>query len=243
MFDWTQVTQDPSDKQTGIKVQAFLASLLTYYTQPRMEFLRDYFKGSRVMDIGAGEHTPDVYREDRWEHGVISKSASYAVGIEINQSLCDHYNAKGFHFKCVDATSNTDLGERFDLVFMGDVIEHVNNPVALLEFAKRHLTGGKGRILVSTPNPFCFSCVTSRIRKKHYRPFFITNFEHVSWITPNNAHELARRSGLALTKIYFPRSSFANPKKILKTLGERLFHAINMPELAHKEYIYEFTAL
>ena len=241
MYDWTKTTDDPSDKETGKKIQAFLAPLQHFYTQSRMDFLRDYFKGRRVMDIGAGEHTKDVYREDRWEHGVICKSATYAVGIEINQPLCDHYNQKGFNFKCVDATSATDIGERFDLVFMGDVIEHVNNPVALLEFAKRHLTGGKGRILVSTPNPFCFSYLTARFRK-NYRPFFIANFEHLSWITPTNANELARRAGLSFTKMYFPRSSFKNPKKIFKTLVERMFQSWNMAELAHKEYIYEFTA-
>lgn len=241
MFDWTTVTDDPSDKLTGYKMQAFLASIQDFYTQGRMDFLREYFKGARVMDIGAGEHTPDVYREDRWEHGAICKSAAYAVGIEINASLCEHYNHKGFNFKCVDATSATDIGERFDLVFMGDVIEHVNNPVALLEFAKRHLNGGKGRILVSTPNPFCFSYLTARLRKKNYRPFFIANFEHLGWITPTNANELARRSGLQLTKIYFPRTALSG-RKILKALIERMLHACNLAELAHKEYVYEFRA-
>jgi len=240
MFDWTSHTNDPSDKQTSIALQAFLASLTRFYPQKRMDFLRDYFRGKRVMDIGAGEHTPDVYREDRWEHGAISKVASYAAGIEINRPLCDHYNARGFNFRCVDATSDTDLGERFDSVFIGDVIEHVNNPVKLLEFAKRHLSGGKGTILVSTPNPFCFSWITSRLRKKHYRPYYMTNFEHVSWVTPTNANELARRAGLSLAAIYFPRTPFSNYKKIFKTLTERFFCALNMPELAHKEYIYEF---
>lgn len=241
MFDWTKYTKDPSDKDVGKKLLAFLKSIQGFFTVKRNDFIREYVKGLRVMDIGAGEHTVSVYKEDRWEHGMICKSASYAVGIEINQELCDHYNQKGFNFKCVDATSDTDLGERFDMVFMGDVIEHVNNPVALLEFAKRHLANGKGRLLVSTPNPFCFSYISARIRKG-YRPFFIANFEHISWITPTNANELARRAGLQLTKIYFPSSPLKLNGKILKVLPEKFFHAVGMPELAHKEYIYEFTA-
>ena len=61
--------------------------------------------------------------------------------------LREHYNAKGFDFRHVDATSDVDLGDRFDRVFIGDVIEHVNDPVALLNFAKRHLQPN-GRILV-----------------------------------------------------------------------------------------------
>lgn len=241
MFDWTRYTQDPSDTETGRKLQVFLKSILSFYNGRRNDFLRDYFRGARVMDIGAGEHTVSVYKEDRWEHGIIAKSADYAVGIEINKALCEHYNQKGFHFRCVDATSATDLGERFDRVFIGDVIEHVDNPVALLAFAKRHLADGRGSILVSTPNPFCLSCIFGRSRKG-YKPFYIANFEHVSWVTPTNANELARRAGLTLTKIYFPNSSFLPVKKSLKTLTEKLLHGLNMPELAHKEYIYEFTA-
>ncbi len=236
MFDWTTITEDPSDMRTGIQMQAFLASILEFFPQKRMDFLLQYFAGVRVMDIGAGEHTPEVYREDRLEHGAICKVATHAVGIEINQKLCDHYNAKGFDFKCVDATSAIDLGERFDRVFMGDVVEHVNNPVALLEFAKRHLRPG-GSILMTTPNPFCLSFMSSRWRKRSYRPFFMANFEHMSWVTPTNANEMARRSGLKLTRIYFPKSS----RKFFQKITTLILHALNMPELAHKEYIYEFS--
>ena len=38
-------------------------------------------------------------------------------------------------------------------VVIGDVIEHVNNPVRLLQFARRHLAPD-GLVLVSTPNPY-----------------------------------------------------------------------------------------
>ncbi|MBK9021778.1 MAG: hypothetical protein IPL72_18060 [Sulfuritalea sp.] len=37
----------------------------------------------------------------------------------------------------MDATSDIDLGERFDMVF-ADVVEHVDNVVRLLQFAARH---------------------------------------------------------------------------------------------------------
>ncbi|HEX5688678.1 MAG TPA: methyltransferase domain-containing protein, partial [Roseiflexaceae bacterium] len=112
----------------------------------RIEMILAFCSGQDVLDIGAGEHDPSYYSEEGWEHGRIRGVARRAVAAEINPALCDHYNAKGFDFRCVDATSDTDLGERFDRVFMGDVIEHVNDPVALLGFARRHLKPG-GRIL------------------------------------------------------------------------------------------------
>jgi len=230
MFDWTAHTKDPSDTAVAVKLQAFLTGLQVFFATTRNDFLREYFRGAHVLDIGAGEHNPSCYNEEKWEHGIICKVAAYAVGIEINAELCEHYNQKGYRFKCIDATSEIDLGERFDRVFMGDVIEHVNNPVALLQFAKRHLVAG-GRILLTTPNPYYFAGIGTRSRKKN-RPFFIANFEHTCWITPTNANELARRSGLQFTRIYFPQGS----------LKKRLLEALGLIENAHKEFMYEFTA-
>lgn len=242
MFDWTAQTKDPSNKQVGRQLQAFLVSLTAFYTGSRADFLRDYFHNMRVLDIGAGEHDPSYYREDRWEHGIITKVAAYSLGVDINQEVCDHYTAKGYQFRCVDATSQTDLGERFDRVFMGDVVEHVNNPVALLQFGKRHLNTG-GRILLSTPNPFALSYLTGR-RRRGDMPFFIVNFEHTCWVTPTNANELARRAGLQFTRMYFSKPDWAGvrtPKAFLKRLGQALLRMLNLEELAHKEFIYEFS--
>ena len=113
-----------------------LASLLSYYSIPHNDFLREYFRKLHVLDIGAGEHDPAYYNPEKWEHGIIEKVAASNLGVDINPGVCDYYKKMGFNFICIDATSDADLGKCFDAVFIGDVIEHVNNPVALLQFAK-----------------------------------------------------------------------------------------------------------
>lgn len=50
---------------------------------------------------------------------------------------------------------------KFDLVVMCDVLEHVNDPVDLINFCKKHLTPD-GHILVSLPN-FLLSRIFSRL--------------------------------------------------------------------------------
>lgn len=242
MFNWTHLTKDPNDKETGRKFLAFLASIQAFYSSPRSDFLREYFRGMRVLDIGAGEHDPSYYNPEKWEHGIISGVAASAVGVDINPEVCEYYNRKGFRFICADATSEQDLGQRFDRIFMGDVIEHVNNPVALLQFGKRHLEVG-GRILLSTPNPFALSFLNARFRKKN-KPFLIINYEHVFWVTPTNANELARRAGLQLTRIYLPKLNFNSARRFkdyTQTITSYLLRALGVGELASKEYIYEFT--
>ena len=78
--------------------------------------------------------------------------ARRCVGVDVIEELVAELNARGFNVACVDATSEHDLGERFEIVFIGDVLEHVNDPSRLLAFGARHLAP-EGRIYATTPNP------------------------------------------------------------------------------------------
>ena len=152
--------------------------------------------------------------------------------MDILEDLVDHLNARGYDVRNVDATSDTDLGERFDAVFMGDVIEHVDNPVALLRFAARHLKPN-GLAIVSTPNPFALFSLWRLFRQGT----LIANFEHVSWVTPSLALEIGRRAAMRLTKYCL----FSEPKRSATLrLAHRLVAAILPIEMRVWNYHYIF---
>lgn len=201
MLDWRAVSADPTDREATLKVDAFLRAITRIEKTSRLEMLLDFCRDAEVLDIGAGEHDVSFYTEGTWEHGLICKVAKRAVAVEINPELCKHYQAKGFDFRCLDATSDTDLGERFDRIFMGDVIEHVNDPVKLLEFAKRHLKPD-GALLVTTPNPFAPRF--RRMRRDWKTQYVMANLEHTRWISITNMVEVAHRAGLELTALRWP---------------------------------------
>ena len=96
-------------------------------------------KGRRVLDIGMGEHSIEYVNKKQWKHEYIKNAASYILGVDILEPLVESLIKKGYNVKCMDATGDGFLGEMFDTVICGDVIEHVNNPVKLLEFAGRHI--------------------------------------------------------------------------------------------------------
>lgn len=141
----------------------------------------------------------------------------------------------GFDVRLTDATSDTDIGERFQRVVIGDVIEHVSNPVALLEFAARHLSVD-GLIMVSTPNPFSYTFFHRVIREGT----FIANAEHVSWVTPTMAIEIANRAGIFL-KNYYP--TIGQPKSMLKRLIKKMLRVVLREdnEIYASSYIYVFS--
>lgn len=135
-----------------------------------------------------------------WKHRHIVNASKKCLGVDILEPLVKKLNNSGFNVVCADATSNSDLGERFEVVVVGDVIEHVNDPVALVKFCARHLKDANSRIYISTPNPFFDSW---REMLKHDGTF-IANFEHTSWITPTNMVEIATRAGCKFINYYVP---------------------------------------
>lgn len=233
MPDWTSFSDDPNNRQAKASVRAWLPTARRIHANvDLLGFIENLVRGQRVLDIGVVSHSARYFDQPDWRHGRIAAAASHCLGLDILAPLVDELNTRGFNVRCVDATSEIDLGERFDVAFIGDVVEHVNNPVALLAFAGRHLAPG-GRLYATTPNPFS---------RKFYRQFranngaLVANLDHVAWITPTLAMELARRAGLTLNAYHLVKQ-FSPLTRRFKALAWRF----EPPEYSFPDYVYEFA--
>ena len=198
------------------------------------------------MDIGICEHTKERIKSSDWKHRDIVENAKYTVGLDIDEELVAYIQKQcpNYNLTVCDATSDTFLGEKFDIVRVGDVIEHVDNPVAMLKFCKRHLKKD-GKIIVRTPNGY------------HFNYYYLanlngtdnSNMEHVNYTFPTHALEISRRSDLNL-KRYLTQYKNGFSIKGLKIavyllLKLKLRHSIAelfyKPEKYSTIYVYEFT--
>lgn len=237
MYDWRALTSDPNDRDALKRMDAFLRSITRVEEISRREMLAEFARDKDFLDIGAAGHKRNL---ETWEHGLMAKAATRAVGADISKENCDFYNGKGFDFRCVDATSEVDLGERFDRVFMGDVIEHVNDPVALLTFAKRHLRAD-GRVLVTTPNPFATVVRTKRARRRTH--YVMANLEHTCWISASTMHELTLRAGLEIVAVRWPllRKPLTGLARYASMLARRAHLKVAPLESVFVEYAFELA--
>jgi len=231
-FDWTRYSDDPNNEQARSDVLPWLLSRRhIHLDRDVIGYVCDRARGKRVLDIGVVSHTASTFDDPGWRHARIHKVAAQCVGVDILEPQVRDLNARGYDVRVVDATSDADLGERFEIVFVGDTVEHVDNPVALLRFAGRHLAP-EGRVLVSTPNAFS---------RKFYRRFrrlgtAIVNLDHCGWFTPTTALELGRRAGIDfvgyhLTKRYTPFGRWRH----------RIAWRFSPVEFAFPDYIFEFA--
>jgi 2-polyprenyl-3-methyl-5-hydroxy-6-metoxy-1,4-benzoquinol methylase len=200
-MDWTELTNDPCDNTVGKQMRKHLESIRHIVNNPdHVAWLIDRLNGKSCLDVGAVEHNLAYTERPSWKHKQIAEHASKAVGVDILEEPVRILNERGYDFRLCDATSDEYLGERFDYVFLGDVIEHVENAVSLIRFSLRHLKDN-GEIIVKTPNPYYIDNILSFITNKK-----LPNFEHLAWYTPTMALEIARRAECSLDSyIVFPR--------------------------------------
>jgi 2-polyprenyl-3-methyl-5-hydroxy-6-metoxy-1,4-benzoquinol methylase len=198
MFNWTKFSDNPLDSDLLLKTQKTLHSLINFKKSNSTDFVLSECKDKKVLDIGIVEHAESFMQQANWKHRKIKEISSYCLGIDIIQNLIEKLFNLGYNVKCVDATSEINLEMKFDVVNIGDVIEHVNDPVNLLRFSGRHLDSN-GKIIVSTPNPNFYLFLKSALIGKMYT----TNLDHLRWITPCQALEIGRRANLELTEIVF----------------------------------------
>lgn len=231
---WGELSRDPNSPPVKRYLRDTLFEAHKGRLDPEGPFLREFVRGHTVLDIGVVGHTVERSHDPLWKHELIRKVASRVVGIDILEEPVLSLKQRGYDIRLVDATSDVDMGERFDRVVIGDVIEHVDNPISLLRFASRHLESG-GRIMCATPNPFYIGHILDIFRDG----LVIANAEHVAWITPTNALEIAHRAGLRLQAYWhaggdgntFGRRAMISILKSMKILNHECFS---------RSYVYIF---
>jgi 2-polyprenyl-3-methyl-5-hydroxy-6-metoxy-1,4-benzoquinol methylase len=230
--DWTRFSDDPNNAQAKAAVRDYLLGVRQVHTDTDLlAFIESLVAGKSVLDIGVAEHSARYIERPNWRHGRIAALASRCVGIDVLKDLVEELKARGFNVVCMDATSDGDLGERFEVAFIGDVLEHVSDATRLLQFAARHLLPG-GRVYASTPNPFSRKFY-KRLRRDGT---VIANLDHVAWITPTQAMEIARRAGRRLAAYHLVKRYSATQLAV-----HRISWRFTPLEWSFPDFVYEFA--
>ncbi|NCP25161.1 MAG: class I SAM-dependent methyltransferase [Erythrobacter sp.] len=230
---WRGIGQNPIAPSVCAHVKAQLEEC---YRGPILElgpFWEAIMKNKSVLDIGVVEHSREFTERAGWRHEIFKELASSIMGVDILEDEVEYLRQRGYDVQTCDATSENDLGKCFETVYAGDVIEHVDNPIGLISFAQRHLADG-GSAYISTPCPFWWSNIWLAIRDGTY----VGNVDHIRWVTPVNALEMAHRAGCVLSGYYTVET---HGHTLLRKFGKSLItKTFGRNELFTWAYIYEF---
>lgn len=152
-------------------------------------------EGPRVLHVGCAAHVPDP-SDPTWLHGQLCKKFPETVGLDLREDLIEELRKLGFRNLHVGNAECFDLDQEFDTIVGGDMIEHLSNPGAFLDQAKKHLAPN-GTIIITTPYPFCLAAIIFALVKF---PKTCWNVEHTSWFCFSTFGELARRANLKIVR-------------------------------------------
>ena len=125
----------------------------------RTTFIVDRCRGRKVLDLGVVGMT-ELSGDDRFAafqcslHWKIAEAADETVGADHADDVMARLESRYPHLHLVSCDINSvgdHIRDQFEVVVMGDLVEHLSNPGLALD-ALRPLVGGE--ILVTCPNSF-----------------------------------------------------------------------------------------
>ena len=176
---------------------------MTLAYRTRWEFIEPYVRGKVVLDIGSAELIGTVNR-DKEEYSIhrrLTQAAKEVVGLEKNAEQVKALQERGYNIREGDA-ENFHLGQRFDAVVAGELIEHLSNPGAFLECVKQHLKPD-GVLLLTTPNRFGAGTFLSSIVHNAIPTYNKPIAKHVAYFDENCLKDLLRRHGFSRFEVTY----------------------------------------
>jgi SAM-dependent methyltransferase len=170
---------------------------MTEVYKTRWQFIERYVRGKRVLDVGPAELMGTVHRHKLSEsiHERICGLAREVVGLDKSMEQVQALLKLGYDIREGDA-EGFELGEQFDVIVAGELIEHLSNPGAFLECARRHL-GSDGVLVLTTPNRFGLIRFLSALRRNSIPSYNKPIAKHVAFYDDNCLRDLLRRHGFS----------------------------------------------
>ena len=181
----------------------------------------------KIIDIGCGHGGVCHYLIDQ----------GYDVtGIEINDDAIKSLQEKGYNVLKKDITKGFDIYEKYDLVLILDVLEHVFDPVFLISEAIK-ITAKNGSIIISVPLYFdlldrlkilftgsVISMDNLCYGKENYKKFKSYNYDHIRFFRPSEMLEIGDKLGLKLAKIEYKKPVYYGESRFLSLLHRLIFN-------------------
>ena len=134
----------------------------------RIDWMADEARGPRVLDVGCSEGILEV---------LLARRGVDVTGVEVNHEALDfarellgkepdevQARARLIHGDFIESRPVTGL---FDSVVLGEILEHLHDPAALLNRSMEHLRPG-GRIVITTPFGL-------HPHEDHHQTFYLTD--------------------------------------------------------------------
>ena len=154
-------------------------------------------QGRSVLDVGSVAHYRDSYKI--WNFSVLKQHAAKLKGFDRAAAEVAQARAEGHDIEIGDAETYI-AAEQYDVVFAGDLIEHLSNPGLFLDCAYKNLTP-TGLLIIATPNAYSFAKLARIVGRLTNEP--PVNPEHTCYFTPQTLQQLVVRHAFTRDRVEY----------------------------------------
>lgn len=151
-----------------------------------------------VLDIGFIQHNWKMHEKDTWLHNMIRGESLSVTGMDYLKE--DIIKLQELGYDCVYCSAEDfQLNKKFDIIFAGDLIEHLFNIGSFLDSSKKHMTK-YSELILTTPNAFSIGNLF-RIFKQVFGIVNQDNKEHTHWYDKQTLTQTLERKGFEVIEI------------------------------------------
>ena len=195
--------------------------------------------------VGEGHHVLEIGCSTGHVTARLIEAGNTVVGVELDEAAADEARALAgtVHVVDLDVTpvSSVESGT-FDVILLGDVLEHVRDPATVLADIASLLVAD-GRLVISVPNAahadIRLMLLEGRIE---YQPDGLLDRTHLRWFTKESLRELLADCGFVATRlrrVVFPLGGSNVPFTPEAHAGATLEFIMADPEAETYQYVVE----
>lgn len=181
----------------------------------RFDAARRLARDRRVLHVGCVDHLvlldPKI-ASGTWMHEVLCSIAQTCGGIDVNAEGIAELRRRGYENLWVGDPAFSPEAELlagpWDMLFLGEMLEHVDSPVEYLTKLRTTWEGKCRSIIVTVPNALSWSTIRSAIRSGGE----VINTDHRYWFTPYTIAKVASRAGLEVMQLFLCEAFPVNDK-------------------------------
>lgn len=192
----------------GEKFDSGLKVTISFPNAPlvfRQDLIKELVRDCAILDMGCADHAPLIetkLRQKNWLHAELASVARRCVGLDVDEEAIAIAQRLGFtiykHNVLTDPVPDLLKGEHWDYMVLGEVLEHIGNPVFFLQQIYTKYHGLVDRLMLTVPN--AFRALNYQAVQQHLE--FI-NSDHRFWFTPYTLCKVVSEAGFTPERFCF----------------------------------------
>ncbi|GEM_PF-432083 len=171
----------------------------------RQDLLKHLVQDRAILDVGCADHAPLIERklqQGRWVHAELARVARRCIGLDVDEEAIAVARRLGYpiyrHNVLTDPVPEELKREHWDYMVLGEVLEHIGNPVAFLEQIHQKYQDLVDRLILTVPN--ALKWLNHQAARQHLE---IINSDHRFWFTPYTLCKVVSDAGFKVERFCF----------------------------------------